>query len=78
MNKKGVLNILHIKMTCPILRWRYFKLTDLTFYCIILYSIVLYTIVLYTILFYSISYHSILSIYYSTYFLFNYLHVALH
>ena len=23
MNKKGVLNI-HIKMTCPILRWRYF------------------------------------------------------
>ena len=30
MNKKGALNILRIKMTCPILRWRYFKLTDLT------------------------------------------------
>ena len=28
VNKKGVLNIPHVKMTFPILRWRYFQLTD--------------------------------------------------
>ena len=35
MNKKGVLNILHNKMTIPILRWRYFKLTDLTIFLVV-------------------------------------------
>ena len=32
MNKKGVLYILHIKMTCQTLRRRYFKLADLSGY----------------------------------------------
>ena len=30
MSKNGVLNILHMKMTRPILRWPYHDLTDLT------------------------------------------------
>ena len=36
MNKKGVLNIFHIKRTFPILRWQYFKLTD--FLLVAIYS----------------------------------------
>ena len=40
MNIQIVLNILHIKMTCPILRWLYFKGTDLTdvFVVVILFT----------------------------------------
>ena len=41
MIKNGVLNILHIKMTSSILKWRYFKLIDFlaschlfTYYCL--------------------------------------------
>ena len=33
MNGKGVLNIINDKMTCPILKWRYLQLTDLTSSC---------------------------------------------
>ena len=35
MNKKDVLNTLHIKTTCPISGWRNFKLTDLTDFLVV-------------------------------------------